>query len=77
MTADYGIAPTRELPVLDAPQLPDAARVKFGPRPDDDMPASWAERGLTWLKQNRPGVFADMMLAIVDVDRARRNSRAR
>jgi len=36
-------------------------RVQFGARDDDSMPATWAARGLTWLKANRPQVFADMM----------------
>jgi len=36
-------------------------RVQFGARDDDSMPVSWAARGLTWLKANRPQVFADMM----------------
>jgi hypothetical protein len=44
-------------------------RVKFGPRDDDDMPVSWAEKGLTWLKNDRPQVFADMMMAILDIER--------
>lgn len=66
--------PTREYPVLAPPiEQPDPPRVAFGPRPDDDMPHSWAARGLTWLKENRPNVFADMMLAIVDVERRPRN----
>lgn len=49
-------------------------RVSFGPRPDDVMPITWANRGLTWLKANRPGVFADMMLAVVGVERGRGRS---
>jgi len=36
-------------------------RVQFDTRDDDSMPVSWAARGLTWLKANRPQVFADMM----------------
>jgi hypothetical protein len=47
-------------------------RVSFGPRDDDSMPLSWAERGLTWLRADRPQVFADMMLAILAIDRKRR-----
>jgi hypothetical protein len=42
--------------------------VSFGPRDDDKMPRSWADRGLTWLKAERPQVFAQMMLAIVAVN---------
>jgi hypothetical protein len=48
-------------------------RVSFGPRDDDSMPFSWAERGLTWLRADRPQVFADMMLAILAIDRKRRS----
>ena len=47
-------------------------RVSFGTRDDDDMPIGWAERGLTWLHDNRPGVFGDMMLAIMNIDIPRR-----
>ena len=53
------------------------ARIMFGARDDDTMPSTWAERGLKWLHDNRPAVFADMMLAIVGVDyhvSGRRNS---
>ena len=53
-----------------APAAP--ARVSFGPREDDDMPLSWAERLLTWLKAERPAVFADGMLAVLDIERRRR-----
>lgn len=48
-------------------------RVKFGARDDDSMPASWAERGLTWLHDTKPAVFAEMMLAIVGVQKGRRS----
>lgn len=47
-------------------------RLSFGARDDDDMPLTWAERGLTWLHDNRENVFADMMLAIVGVEPSRR-----
>lgn len=40
------------------------ADIAFGPRDDDKMPRTWAERGLTWLHKERPQVFAAMMLAI-------------
>jgi hypothetical protein len=40
-------------------------RVQFGTRDDDSMPLSWAEKGLTWLKAERPMVFADMMTRAV------------
>jgi hypothetical protein len=45
---------------------PAAQDIKFGPRDDDAMPASWASRGLTWLHEHNPKVFGDMMLAITD-----------
>lgn len=47
------------------------AYVKFGPHETDEMPLLWAQRGLTWLKTERPAVFADMMLAILNVQRKR------
>lgn len=46
-------------------------RIQFGPREDDDMPVSWAQRGLTWLRAERPQVFAAMMLAVLGVDKKR------
>lgn len=50
--------------------------VPFGSVENDDvMPFSWAERGLTWLHQNRPQVFADMMLHVMRVERAGRKAR--
>lgn len=48
------------------------AYVKFGPGTTDEMPHAWAQRGLTWLKTNRPTVFADMMLAVLGVERGRK-----
>jgi len=45
-----------------------ARRVKFGPGPTDDMPAEWADRGLTWLHDAYPVVFARMMMAITGID---------
>lgn len=53
-----------------------APRVQFGARDDDSMPLSWAERGLTWLKAERPMVFADMMLALLGIDKRKRGSGA-
>jgi hypothetical protein len=50
------------------------SRISFGPRDDDDMPASWASRGLTWLHENNPGVFGQMMLAVVGIDRKARRT---
>lgn len=41
-----------------APREPDVA---FGPHDTDRMPASWASKALTWLKDNRPQVFAEAM----------------
>jgi hypothetical protein len=43
--------------------------VPFGKRDNEKMPLSWAEKGLTWLKNDRPQVFADMMMAILDIER--------
>jgi hypothetical protein len=58
--------------VLDTRPLP----VSFGPRDDDEMPHSWAVRGLTWLYEERRNVFADMMLAIVSAERGGRKTRS-
>ena len=53
-------------------QLLAVSRVQFGPRDDDSMPLSWAEKGLTWLKAERPQVFADMMTrAVFGIERQR------
>jgi hypothetical protein len=49
-------------------------RVRFGHRDDDTMPLSWAENGLEWLRSERPQVFADMMLAILGIEKKRRSS---
>jgi hypothetical protein len=54
----------------DTPATP--ARIKFGARPDDDMPASWAERLLTWLKETHPATFAAGMFAVLDIEKKRR-----
>lgn len=51
-------------------------RVQFGARDDDSMPLSWAEKGLTWLKAERPQVFADMMTsAVFGIDKKQRGAR--
>jgi hypothetical protein len=49
-------------------------RVRFGRRDDDTMPLSWAENGLEWLRSERPQIFADMMLAILGIEKKRRNN---
>lgn len=55
----------------DAPPAPPqpaaqaAIRVKFGPRPDDDMPLSWAEKMLMQLKETQPKVFARLLTSVV------------
>lgn len=36
-------------------------RVSFGPRPDDSMPLSWAEKMLTALKEKKPKQFGDLL----------------
>jgi hypothetical protein len=51
---------TTEFYGADTPQ-----RVQFGTRDDDSMPLSWAEKVLTWLKDERPQVFADAMTSAV------------
>lgn len=39
----------------------ESPRVSFGPRPDDTMPLSWAEKMLTALKEKRPKQFGDLL----------------
>lgn len=36
-------------------------RVSFGPRPDDSIPISWAEKMLTALKEKKPKQFGDLL----------------
>ena len=50
-------------------------RVRFGPRPSQEIPAEWAEKGLCWLFQNRRQAFADMMLHVMDTGFATKNER--
>lgn len=60
----------------DTEQEPRAPDVMFGPHHSDRLPHEWASRGLTWLKEHRPQVFADMMTeGVFGIDRARRNTR--
>jgi hypothetical protein len=49
------------------------ARVEFNPdQPTGNMPIDWASKGLTWLYRERRSTFADMMLHILDAERAPR-----
>jgi hypothetical protein len=43
--------------------------VQFGDRDDDSMPLSWAETGLKWLRTERPQVFADLMFAVLGIEK--------
>ena len=47
-------------------------RVQFGDRDDDSMPLSWAETGLKWLRTERPQVFADLMFAVLGIEKGAR-----
>ena len=47
---------------------PAPADVSVGPRDDDKMPHSWAERALTWLHEKHPNIFGDAMMATMGVD---------
>jgi hypothetical protein len=42
-----------------APELPQ--RIRFGPRDTESVPAEWAEHFMTWIKDNRPLIFAEAM----------------
>lgn len=64
-----GHVPVRPMDLLDPPDVP------FGPREDDRMPYTWAERGLTWLHQTHPNIFGDMMLHTMGVERRARGAR--
>jgi hypothetical protein len=51
-------------------------RVNFGTRDDDTMPLAWASKALTWLKVNRPQVFADMMTeGVFGIEKTRRGGK--
>lgn len=43
----------------------DPARLSFGPRPDQDIPASWAEEILTKLATTSPTVFGRLLREVV------------
>ena len=45
-----------------------SARARFGTRDDDTMPLSWADRGLTWLHDTHPEVFAAMMCHVTGLE---------
>jgi hypothetical protein len=44
------------------------ARARFGARDDDTMPLSWADRGLTWLHDTHPEIFAAMMCHVTGLE---------
>jgi len=46
----------------------DPPRVKFGPRPDDDIPFSWAERGLCYLHEKHNDTFSKMIRYVMNND---------
>jgi hypothetical protein len=59
--------------MTDSWETPKEQDVSFGPRDDDAMPVSWAAKGLTWLKANRPQQFADMMTeGVFGIEKTRR-----
>lgn len=70
-TIDHNGYDTIHPDVIDTRPMP----VSFGPRDDDEMPHTWAVRGLTWLYEERRNVFADMMLAIVSAERTKGRTR--
>jgi len=45
-----------------------SARARFGIRDDDTMPLSWADRGLTWLYDTHPEIFAAMMCHVTGLE---------
>lgn len=57
------------------PVITDPARVQFGPRDDDTMPVTWAERLLRWLHDERPQVFMDGMHHVMGIERTRGRGR--
>ena len=58
------------------PRPEPVVRVRFGPRPSQEMPAEWAEKGLCWLYEHRRQAFADMMLHVMDTGFLTRNTRS-
>ena len=56
-----------------APREPD---VSFGPHDTDRMPASWASKALTWLKEHNPNAVADAMeKGVFGIERTRGRGR--
>jgi hypothetical protein len=45
------------------------ARIKFGPRDDDELPASWASGMLTRLKQLNPALFGKLLSETIGATR--------
>jgi hypothetical protein len=45
--------------------MSDSDRVSFGPRPDQDMPASWAQAMLTALYQDHTAQFGRLLARVV------------
>jgi hypothetical protein len=50
------------------PAAPAAVRVRFGPGPTEHMPIEWAEKLLRHIKETKPLVFGEAMLAVLDID---------
>jgi len=51
------------------------ARIQFGSREDDTMPAPWAERLIRWLHDERPAVFMDGMWQVFGLDQPEKRRR--
>lgn len=50
-------------------QAPEAPRVRFGPRPDDTIPASWAEAMLMdWRRTSQSGFGRALQRAALGTD---------
>jgi hypothetical protein len=49
--------------------MDEQVRVKFGPRDDQDMPLSWAEKMLARLRDQHPAQFARLLGSVVTDDR--------
>lgn len=48
--------------------MDDQQRVKFGPRPDQDIPVSWAEKMLCKLYEKRRAQFGALLREVVTGD---------
>jgi hypothetical protein len=54
---------------VDETVQPGVTHISFGPGPTEEIPADWAEKGLTWLKASRPQVWMDMLQFVMGIEK--------